>query len=897
MQRRSLIAFQPKIKDQMLALAQALVEAQAQALVEAETQAGVEMQADAVAQLLTLAEALTMVMTLGQALGQALALGRVRARAETVVVAKALGLMLARALGQVLEQALEAEAKAKALRQKVETKLLALEREMAQARQLKQTLERELERAVELAVEVLVKVEAVVKVESVVKAVVKTLTLAMALVKALVTTKGTADTFTYAEVLADPKLKKIIYAIEPDYRFRLARHIPRYSQYHWLTQIVTPVTRLPPELLQRIFFIIIDEASDSPLVLMRVCKHWYTIVTGIWSSLKLGTTTPKDAVTSKLERNQWFLDILVDTESDRGDSTPSEGAYEGIFAAIEAASRWRSFIVETFPAQADLPEHLLNHGLQRSSGTVMSRLRIFKLQSACETSPLLDHILRNLGTTASEELTTIEINSANVISFLVPTHSSIFHSVRVLSLDTPGLLNPVDLLTHLHQLETLSASHLPLPVYHNDVNLPFVRTLRHLTLRSVSIQWMSGRTFDILESCTLLFPLHRHVLHTFRTTLPNCKYLTFEGYPLSILEGISARNISRLSVRSSCSNKLRGNRQLARFSSRALREDRLAPQILHISIEATNQAWIKSFAFMSNLEELVIDNAQPSSVGAKVLQSLVVHPAHANNLDTTVTPGKWDTPVCPSLKRFGLRYRRWLRPSEQFDSISVFAPIIWSRQQSTFSLQSFRIWTKSDQKDPLELLEGLQISRKGFERLANDCAISIENLLQLVPSGLVENIGVGQAEVGELLRVSGFTSPSSPPTADFILRTPVSSANDLALLSPGGSPETPETPSASSFHSAGAAVHHHTADLNDDSKEGLMVSSRRSSSSRRPSISSPVLFEQQAVRTLEHLIGSPARTNVGLTGSNSNGHGPGTDPSTNYAITQVMSRVFSWFKW
>jgi hypothetical protein len=237
----------------------------------------------------------------------------------------------------------------------------------------------------------------------------------------------------------------------------------RSQEYWWLIQIITPITRLPPELLHQIFLIIIDEASGPPLVLMRVCKHWYTIITSIWASLKLGITTPKHAVTNKLERNPWLLDILVDTESDHGHFIPSRGAYEAIFAVIEAASRWRSFVVESFPAQADLPEHLVNHGLQRSSGTVMSRLRTFKIKSACETSPLLDHILRILGTTASEELTTVEIKSANVILFLVPTYSSIFHSVKVLSLDTPGLPNPVDLLPHLHQLETLTASHLLFP--------------------------------------------------------------------------------------------------------------------------------------------------------------------------------------------------------------------------------------------------------------------------------------------------------------------------------------------------------------------------------------------------------------------------------------------------
>jgi hypothetical protein len=572
----------------------------------------------------------------------------------------------------------------------------------------------------------------------------------------------TANTFTYREVLADSKLKKIIYSIEPHHRYRLAHHLRRYSEYWWLIQIVTPITRLPPELLHQIFLIIIDEASGPPLVLMQVCKHWHIIVTGIWASLELGTTTPKDAVTKKLERNQSFLDILVDAEGDRGHLIPSIGAYDAIFAAIEASSRWRSFVVETFPAQANLPEHLVNHGLRRCSGTVMSRLRTFKVKSACETSPLLDHLLRILGTTASEELTNIETKSANVVSFLVPTHSSIFHSIKVLSLDTPGLPNPADLLPHLHQLETLTASHLPLPIYHNDVNLPFVHTLRHLTLRSVSIQWMSGRTFHILESCTLLFPLHRHVLHTFRTTLPNCKHLTFEGYPLDILEGVSAHSISHLSVMSSSSNKPRGTRQLARFSSQALQESRLAPQTLHISIEATTQGWIQSLGFMSNLEELVIDNAQPSSLGAKVLQSLVVHRVRANNLDTTVTSGGRNTPVCPSLKRFGLRYRRWLRPSEHFDLIPVFARIVWSRQWSKSSLQSFHIWTRSDQKDPLELLEGWEISREGFERLATDCAMNTEKLLQLMVSGL-ENMGVERAEVTWFLRDSGFTPSLLPP--------------------------------------------------------------------------------------------------------------------------------------
>jgi len=491
----------------------------------------------------------------------------------------------------------------------------------------------------------------------------------------------------------------------------------RQRGYWWLIQVITPISRLPLELLQQIFVIIIDNDNDSPLVLMRVSKNWYDIVTGIWASLKLGTTTSKHAITRKLKRNQWLLDVSVDTEVDHRHFTPTEDAHQAIFAAMQATSRWRSLMVESFPASADLPEDLVNRGLQQCSDPVLSRLRTLIIKCPCEMSPLLQHLLRILGNTASRELTTVTINSPIVISFLVPIYSSIFRSVIVLSFDALGLHNPVDLLPHLHQLETLTVSHLPLPVYHDDVDLPFVHTLRRLTLRSVSIQWMSGRTFHVLESCTILFPLHRSVLHTFRTTLPNCQYLSFEGYPLDILSGVSAQKLTDLSVKCSTSQKPRGNRQLALFSSQVLQEGRLAPRILRISIEAMHSAWTEAFASMSNLEELVIDNAQPSSLRVKALRSLVVLPAQANNTGTTATPVECNTPMCPSLRRFELRYRRWLRPSEHFDLIPVFMSIIRSRQQSMFPMQSFRIWTRSDQKQPLELIKGSSVSSEGFAHL------------------------------------------------------------------------------------------------------------------------------------------------------------------------------------
>jgi len=183
---------------------------------------------------------------------------------------------------------------------------------------------------------------------------------------------------------------------------------------------------------------------------------------------------------------------------------------------------------------------------------------------------------------------------------------------------------------------------------------------------------------------------------------------------------VSARKLIQLSVTCSATFNRRGDRQLGWFSSQALRESRLAPRILHITIEATDRAWINALALMSDLEELVIGSARPSSLRAEVFQSLIVQPVHANNTGATSTPEGRDPPLCPSLRRFGFKYRRWLRSSEHFDLAPIFVSIILSRGRSNFALQSFRVWTRSDQVDPLELVGKSQVSAEEVERMLNE---------------------------------------------------------------------------------------------------------------------------------------------------------------------------------
>ena len=208
--------------------------------------------------------------------------------------------------------------------------------------------------------------------------------------------------------------------------------------------------------------------------------------------------------------------------------------------------------------------------------------------------------------------------------------------------------------------------------------------------------------------------------------------MTFQGYPLDVLGGVSAQKLVHLSVTSSGSFNKRGGRQLVSFSSRVLGESRLAPRILHINIEAISRAWMNALTFMPNLEELVIGNARPSSLRPKVLQSLIARPVHTNNPSAIPATGEWVAPLCPLLRRFGLKYGRWLRTSEHFDLITDFLSIISSRTHSNCFLQSFLVWTRSDEEGTLELVEKSQIAPKGFQRLANESGIEEEDVLQLV---------------------------------------------------------------------------------------------------------------------------------------------------------------------
>jgi len=300
------------------------------------------------------------------------------------------------------------------------------------------------------------------------------------------------------------------------------------------------------------------------------------------------------------------------------------------------------------------------------------------------------------------------------------------------------MTEPADLLPHLKQLETFTASRLCLSACPLDVDLPLVHTLSQLNLKGVSIQWMAGRTFHALKSCTLILPIHHHSIHTLGTLLPNCEDLSFEGEPLKALEGFSVNMVTRLSVRGQGYNKKRGNKDLVSISKHC--SSGLALRSLQVGVTASSQAWIEALASMPSLEELLLTHLLPTSLHGGFFEALIPRPPPEDDWNTALAVREWHMTLCPSLKVFGLWYTRWLRPTEEFELAPTFMAIDWSRRWLTESLERFHIRFTDDQKEPLELTRYSSISLKAFELMASSIYVKQGQPFNLVESKAVEKI-------------------------------------------------------------------------------------------------------------------------------------------------------------
>ena len=380
-----------------------------------------------------------------------------------------------------------------------------------------------------------------------------------------------------------------------------------YKRRHLLTYdgFYRPLPRhnahsIPVEIFSEIFLYTVQADPSSRTNLMLVCPHWHNIMLstpGIHSQLRIHRWTEKRDVEKFGKR--WLLDVTVDPEHvpvDIGlrrvpDIDPVE--FHACFtAAAEAASRWRSFALLSFPPPGEYKDLQIINPLQH--------LESFKLATSCNLGKFLEPLLNAITTTVTPRFTVMEVFHADAALYLLqPAHFQIFSSLTTLRLVCRRTQIPVDVLPSLHRLKIFEAHHLFLPIYPPGVDLPLTHTLHVLHLKSVSVQWMEGRAFPALEECSIIFPHNADTIQS--VYMPSCSVLKYDSINLGAVEHFHISHLDKLKIKCCQERTSRGSLQLTAlhpiFATQSL-------TCLHLEIKCSERLLVYMLGLVPALEEL-----------------------------------------------------------------------------------------------------------------------------------------------------------------------------------------------------------------------------------------------------------------------------------------------------
>jgi len=439
---------------------------------------------------------------------------------------------------------------------------------------------------------------------------------------------------------------------------------------------------IPVEIFSEIFLFTVQDDPHSQTNLMLVCRHWRDIMLstpGIHSQLRIYSWTRKKDV----ERfgRRWILDVTVGPriyEPETGEWTSDEDLkpvefHACFMAAAEAASRWRSLVLVSFPPPGEHKDLQIIHPLRN--------LESFKLDARCNLGNFLEPLLTAITTTVTPRFTVLEVLNPDAAPHLVqPTHFQIFSPLTTLRLNCGRMQNPVDILPSLNKLEIFEAHRLSLPIYSPGVDLPLTQILRVLHLKSVSIQWMEGRIFPALEECSIIFPHHPDALQS--VYMPSCSILKYHSNNLRTLEHFHHPPLARLEVKCGQWRTWRGNLQLATlypiFAAQSL-------TCLHLEIKCSERLLSYMLGLAPSLEELWMGLSNPHALSSAFFLAFA-----AGGCNTSVGPSsRAIAPLCRQLRKLHLRYKRWSRGAERNGLIPAFGAIVASHpaKEQAFSFQ------------------------------------------------------------------------------------------------------------------------------------------------------------------------------------------------------------------
>ena len=491
---------------------------------------------------------------------------------------------------------------------------------------------------------------------------------------------------------------------------------------------LAPIRRLPTELLAEILTITIESHGQNRFDMMSVCRSWRATVLSmarIWSQLRIRPMTSREQVEFVVERTRQVpLEMSIDSESIYPPYRllrEGETAYGGFAFAMKTMSRWRSLTIKIFPSEEDIIAATGGERTNLMSAGPLEKLEIFKIAGLCEPSASFDQLLDHIATTSTPRLKHVELASPNVIWLLADQkYRAFFNHLTHFKVDVREMKDPADILPYFENLQVLEAYRLHLPMYPHNVDLPVVRTLRRMSTKIVSVQWMSGRTFPALEDCTIIWPHHPEALRAQGgVDLPVCTQFVYDDHLIEPISDFRLPKVDKMVVRNEAWNKPRGSTQLASVWGEPVNPKWLKPRVLHLNTQCHDQHLINALQLHPDLEELVLGLVRPDGLGKKFFNTMTARRLKAVSSSSGPHSGSTQSngassshlvaPLIPKLKVFGVRYRRWIKENEKDEITPLLEKIIQSREKTEIPLQSVKFWPTKD--TPEEEATELVLSR------------------------------------------------------------------------------------------------------------------------------------------------------------------------------------------
>jgi hypothetical protein len=168
-----------------------------------------------------------------------------------------------------------------------------------------------------------------------------------------------------------------------------------YPESLFLFEDKANITYLPIGLLREIFLYSLDTNQMTSGHLASVCLHWRSGITSIaslWSTLRVGTWTEKEQVTTWSQR-AYPKKVVIDTQ--RGGETQSDTPpLDALLYTLTCTGQWHELIISSFPSED------LTSKFKTQVTEPMKVLKVLHVATGCVHSPLLAHLLELVPTEA-----------------------------------------------------------------------------------------------------------------------------------------------------------------------------------------------------------------------------------------------------------------------------------------------------------------------------------------------------------------------------------------------------------------------------------------------------------------------------------------------------------------